>query len=72
MTIIRIECKYCGEVYFKTDYSIKKTETCRRCNDKELSMMKKSDYLIDTYKGCPSFPEEEDPFGIYIEPEQYD
>lgn len=57
--VYKITCTYCGhhwEAYIYTQAQLA-GKICTKCDDKHLRFQELNDTKIDTYIGCPPFPE---------------
>lgn len=58
---IHLECIYCGHIWDRLIYSedqISKIK-CIKCGDRKLKVKDYKDNKLDSYIGCPPFPEKE-------------
>lgn len=56
---ILFECTYCGNRWEDEVWNQSRIEStrCPKCGDKKLKVKDANTAKIDTYKGCPPFPE---------------
>lgn len=58
--IFQLTCTYCGFIWQKGFYneSALKSTACVKCKDRHIRARNLDDARIDSYIGCPDFPEE--------------
>lgn len=56
---VRLECTYCGHSWERSVYTkgVVAGLSCMVCNDSRLKAREINDAKVDTYQGCPPFPE---------------
>ena len=56
---VQLTCTYCDHKFIKSIYNtdIIKSTVCQKCGDRNLKAKELSSVTIDSYEGCPPFPE---------------
>ncbi len=70
---VHFECQYCGKSWTEVVYRQPQKTKCAKCGDSKIRM--KEAVSIDTYKGCPPFPDADNDFDEYntdVEGSNYD
>lgn len=61
--MVHFTCTYCGYKWRKEVYTTADIEKCSVCGDAKVDAVELSKYCIDSYQGCPDFPEDEEESG---------